>query len=162
MLPLSLAPNWTGIKQSLTDGTAVAEPDAGSDYARACSRTGCFTLPVGCGEGIVYSEEPFSATWLASSAGAGGCLVGYVYGPGEEMILSILPTAMEQKPFDAITIDMSDHKYIIFDSAIPGTEVEDVIELKLLPGRNQVTSIMYEDTALALIYVYSFEMISRH
>jgi hypothetical protein len=107
-------------------------------------------LPVGNGHAIILGDEPFATCWLPPTgrSDSSGMLVRWGYANSEsEVEREVTSLAAQLFPPQGLVWNIERSPLFLFDSASPGRsaspELNDCLELELLPGRYQISTLDY-------------------
>lgn len=149
LVPANLLSRWRG--------TDPAGAPVSGDYARACAQPGFASLiSVAGGTGLVLGEDPMPATWWSEVSGSAGALVRWEYADNDEAVQAVLAGDLHvveaQAPLGWEVLGPLQ----LFDSAWPGDEAPQKLEIPLPTGKYSVTSEWVRPNSETSLLVHRF------
>ncbi len=121
----------------------LAYPDK-THYDSVCEFEGLVGVVVVDGiQVIVLGDEPATTAWHPFPDKQGGLLIRWIYANGMEAVKKMLKQIPAHGWTHETEVDIESAELILFDSAALGTEIEESIELRLTPGRYEISSLEY-------------------
>ncbi|MEU7900300.1 Imm21 family immunity protein [Nonomuraea sp. NPDC049152] len=149
-IPESELNNWAGVDDN--DGPV----ETWGDYGRACAVEGYIGLvAVGAQQALVLSDEPAMTTYLVTER----LFVRWAGAHSEAELVAAARRALAEQPDwddDEDLIWEAQEAVVLFDSAIPGAELEpdDRLIIDFEPGRYRVRAIYTKDEDNRMVLVH--------
>lgn len=152
LLEESLLKHWHGF--NLAD-----DPDYITDYNRACEINEFVgIIPVVSGYGLVFGGEPFQTAWLPFPEAKNGLLVCWNFAENESAVMDALNNLQSVKwEKTDIEIKFSGDKLILFDSALPGSEINEKLEIEIPAGRYLVETAHHLPNKETSLIIHHFK-----
>jgi hypothetical protein len=147
LLPHKLVHFWGGINTS-SNGDNYR-----TDYDRICDIQDDITLiSVSEGEGVVLGGEPLSTSWISAS-NKSGVFIRWRYAYDELAVLEYIRTSQTLVwELSYLTFTINEQDLVLFDSALPGTDIEEHLEIGLELGTYTIETAHFEpDQSTSLV-----------
>lgn len=147
LLEEDLVPDWRGYLP-IPDSTVT-------DYDRACEVSDYLgTVEVGSRSGVVFGDQPYSATWWHSRKLDSDLIVRWVCAENDASVVQAL-TDLSNRDWERtdVEFEVTRGRLLLFDSAAPGDHIDAFILIELPKGRYVAETLQYDpnkDTSLLL------------
>ena len=144
LLPDRARGDWTGV--------------AGNDYGRACGVDGYLgVLDVGDDQALVIGDEPASAALFPTRAADSVVIAKWAYGPDPPgVVASVRAVRLDGFPPAEVKFTFRSSPQSLFDSGVPGDEVEERLTAQLPAGDYVASTLVFNparDVSLVLHWV---------
>jgi hypothetical protein len=115
-------------------------------------------------EVLVLGDEPLSTAWLPFADRPGGVFVRWHYGENEESVSSRQTEMLEYETGEPeVTLHVLSSPLLVFDSAIPGLELDksEGLLLELTPGMYHIGSAEFKPDSRTWMLLHRIELISH-
>jgi len=121
-------------------------------------------LNLGDLEVLVLGDEPLSTAWLPFADRPGGVFVRWHYGENEESVSSRQTEMLEYESGEPeVTLHVLSSPLLVFDSGIPGLEVDksEGLLLELTPGTYHIGSAKFNPDSMTSMLLHRVELINH-
>jgi len=138
LIEKNLLPAWCGYR--------FKEEGVLTDYERACKVLDYVgKVRIDDGYGLVLGEEPFATTWYQPNSPGIGLIVRWVCAENETAVINALYN-LPDVPWEqtGVSLDLTTGDLILFDSSLPGTDIDDWLNLTVPRGSYSVETLHFQ------------------